>query len=116
MTLRVRAILGALTQFLFMAFIGFHAASATYWWMVDQDAVGHGLWAFAWISYISMAGFLAFGRHQIRRAYSIEGSGMEDFWSSLLLYPQALAQMVSQIASEPIARAKAVEEGPFDTL
>lgn len=116
LTFWARAILGAVTQFLFMGFIGFQTASATYWWMVDQDVVGHGLWAFAWICYISMAGFLAFGRHQIRRAYSIEGSGMEDFWSSLLLYPQALAQMVSQIASDPIARAKAVEDSAFDGL
>ena len=116
LTFWARAILGAVTQFLFMGFIGFLTDSATYWWMVDQDVVGHGLWAFAWICYISMAGFLAFGRHQIRRAYSIEGSGMEDFWSSLLLYPQALAQMVSQIASDPIARAKAVEDSAFDGL
>ena len=99
-----------------MAFISFQTASATYWGMVDHDVAGHGLWAFAWICYISMAGFLAFGRHQIRRAYSIEGSGMEDFWSSLLLYPQALAQMVSQIAREPVARAKALEGSEFDTL
>ena len=56
------------------------------------------------ICYICMASLLALGRHQIRRLYEIQGSGMEDFWASALLYPQSLAQMMRQVSEKPVRR------------
>ena len=53
-----------------------------------------------------MASFVTLARHQIRRLYSIEGSGMEDFWASLILYPQTLAQMMAQVPNPPVKYEK----------
>lgn len=53
-----------------------------------------------------MASFVTLARHQMRRLYSIEGSGMEDFWASLILYPQALAQMMAQVPNPPVKYEK----------
>jgi len=99
----VQFILAKLTQFLFMAFVALQIASVVYWNMDEGGGLtGRGMYAFSWICYIAMTGFVALGRHLIRRLYSIEGSGMEDWWACLFLYPQALAQMVSQIDSKPV--------------
>ncbi|CAK9012378.1 unnamed protein product [Durusdinium trenchii] len=101
MPMVVRMILAKMTQLLFTAFVALHIAAAVY--EGEQLRIeGRGLWSFGWICYISMAGFVALGRHQIRRLYSIEGSGMEDFWAALLLYPQALAQIMLQIEQTPV--------------
>lgn len=101
LALFVRIILAKTTQLCFMAFLMLHIMSAVYQDSQPKHATLRGLWAFAWISYISMVSLVAFGRHQIRRLYSIEGSGMEDFWAALLLYPQTLAQMMTQVNSKP---------------
>lgn len=100
LALFVRIILAKTTQLCFMAFLMLHIMSAFYQDSQPKHATLRGLWAFAWISYISMVSLVAFGRHQIRRLYSIEGSGMEDFWAALLLYPQTLAQMMTQVNSK----------------
>eukprot|EP00913_Durusdinium_trenchii_P014915 g13989.t1 len=101
MPMVVRMILAKMTQLLFTAFVALHIAAAVY--EGEQLRIeGRGLWSFGWICYISMAGFVALGRHQIRRLYSIEGSGMEDFWAALLLYPQALSQLMLQIEQTPV--------------
>eukprot|EP00438_Fugacium_kawagutii_P010746 Skav218262 [mRNA] locus=scaffold2035:159554:161545:- [translate_table: standard] len=101
MALPVRRIVAAMTQMFFTGFLGFQIASGTCWLMEDgKGVVGRGMFAFAWICYISMAGLIALCRHQMRRLFKIEGSGIEDFFASLLLYPQTLAQMVSQICPQ----------------
>ena len=51
-----------------------------------------------------MASLLALGRHQIRRLYEIQGSGIEDVAAAALLYPQSLAQMMSQVSEKPVRR------------
>ena len=61
-----------------------------------------------------MASFVTLARHQIRRLYSIEGSGMEDFWASLILYPQTLAQMMAQVPNPPVKYEKKALRVPRD--
>lgn len=51
----------------------------------------------AWAALVSFASILAVCRHSIRLSYRIEGSGMEDFFVCLLIWPQALAQMAKQV-------------------
>ena len=101
MRMFARVILAKMTQLFFMGFIVLHIVAAAC--EADQSGIaGCGMWAMGWVCYISMCGFVALGRHQIRRLYSIEGSGIEDFWAALLLYPQTLAQIVMQVNQKPI--------------
>jgi len=72
---------------LFLLFIVFHAMTVPF----------SGFYAYAWFCYIAFASLLAVQRHSLRQVYKIEGSGPEDFFASLFLYPQVLTQMVEQL-------------------
>jgi len=86
----------------FKAFVIFHIVC----WIYQSDSSyaveGKGMWAMAWVAYLTFAGVLSLGRHQIRTMYQIEGSGIEDICASLFLYPQTLAQMCEQVAQAPV--------------
>jgi len=75
-----------------------------------------GFFGYAWFCYVAFAILVAVQRHGVRQAYKIEGSGPEDFFVSLLLYPQVLAQMVVQLQEVPVdsGNAKGVDE--WDTV
>ena len=49
------------------------------------------MFCFAWIAYLTFASILSLGRHQMRRLYAIEGSGIEDICAAVFLYPQTPA-------------------------
>jgi len=83
----------------FLLFIVFHI----------MEVVFSGFFAYAWFCYIAFAILLAVQRHAVRKVYQIEGSGPEDFFASLLLYPQVLAQMVEQLTEAP-AKASPKDE------
>eukprot|EP00438_Fugacium_kawagutii_P003546 Skav202732 [mRNA] locus=scaffold1326:179462:181611:- [translate_table: standard] len=118
----VRVLVAVVTQFCFVGFFALQITSGVFGLLMkdgDKDGQGKifiGTWAFSWICYISMTAFIALGRHQMRRLYHIEGSGVEDFWASLLLYPQTLAQMLSQTSKPPVPQTefKAKESGNVD--
>jgi len=76
----------------FLLFIAFHI----------MEVFFSGFFAYAWFCYIAFAILVAVQRHAMRQAYKIEGSGPEDFFASLLLYPQVLAQMVEQLNQAPV--------------
>lgn len=58
---------------------------------------------------MAFASILAVCRHSIRLSYSIEGSGMEDFFACLLIWPQTLAQMAKQVTLEIKAKQVTLE-------
>ncbi|CAJ1429441.1 unnamed protein product [Effrenium voratum] len=113
-----RVIIAKTTQLAFLGFVICHILTPIY---KDNNLgiTGEGLWMFAWALYIGQVMLICMVRHQIRRTYSIEGSGMEDFWASLLFYPQVLAQMVAQISTDPSPKQKKVPAevvGKEDTI
>merc|ERR1712039_368885 len=59
--------------------------------------VNRGLSGMAWAALVAFVSIVAVCRHSIRLSYRIEGSGMEDFFVCLLIWPQALAQMAKQV-------------------
>ena len=75
----------------FMAFVILHIVS----WVFQADAAGakegKAMFCFAWIAYLTFASILSLGRHQMRRLYAIEGSGIEDICAAVFLYPQTPA-------------------------
>jgi len=60
-----------------------------------------GVFAYGWFCYVAFASIIAVNRHNLRRIYMIEGSGPEDFFAALFLYPQVLAQMAAQVLEAP---------------
>ena len=95
-----RVLIAIAAQLSFFGFVICHILTPIY---KDNDIgiTGQGLWMFGWACYLSKVLLTSMVRHLIRRHYSIEGSGMEDFWAALLFYPQVLAQMVAQIPTAP---------------
>ncbi|CAE7719937.1 IGHMBP2, partial [Symbiodinium sp. CCMP2456] len=88
----------------FMAFVILHTVS----WVFQADAAGakegKAMFCFAWIAYLTFASILSLGRHQMRRLYAIEGSGIEDICASVFLYPQTLCQMMEQVSEVPVPK------------
>jgi len=78
---------------LYLVFLLFHILA---WARVNRGFAGFG-WAF----FVCFACVLASCRHCIRRHYRIEGTGIEDFFVCLFLWPQVLAQMVKQVSQWP---------------
>ena len=72
----------------FKAFLILHIVSWIYQADGGNNKPGKAMWAFAWIAYLVFASLLSLGRHQMRRLYGIEGSGMEDICAAVFLYPQ----------------------------
>jgi len=63
-----------------------------------------GAFCVGWACYVGMIVLLSSTRHNVRRFYRIEGSGPEDFFVCLLFYPQALAQIATQVTEQPKSR------------
>jgi len=88
----------------FMAFVILHIVS----WVFQADAAGakegKAMFCFAWIAYLTFASILSLGRHQMRRLYGIEGSGIEDICAAVFLYPQTLCQMMEQVSEVPVPK------------
>ncbi|CAE8591992.1 unnamed protein product [Polarella glacialis] len=59
-----------------------------------------GFWGIAWTAFVGFAVLVASVRHGIRAHFKIEGSGLEDLFAALLIWPQTLAQMVQQVSQE----------------
>ena len=88
----------------FMAFVILHIVS----WVFQADAAGakegKAMFCFAWIAYLTFASILSLGRHQMRRLYGIEGSGIEDICAAVFLYPQTPASSAEASARVQCAR------------
>jgi len=89
---------------LYLAFWVFHILA---WANVDR-----GLTGVAWASLLGFAAALAVCRHNIRSAYGIEGSGAEDLFAALFMWPQVLAQMARQVLEEVVPKKVAEEATP----
>jgi len=77
---------------LYLAFWVFH--------ILTWADVNHGLSGMGWAALVFFAGVVAVVRHSVRSVYRIEGSGAEDFFAALFLWPQVLAQLARQVAED----------------
>jgi len=84
--------MAAACALLYLAFWLFH--------ILTWADVNHGLSGMAWAAHVFFAGIVAVVRMHLRGIYHIEGSGAEDFFASLFLWPQVLAQMAKQVTEE----------------
>jgi len=91
------ATIGA-TSLFFLLFIVFHILTLAF----------TGFYAYAWFCYIAFATLVTVQRHAVRAVYKIEGSGPEDFFATLFLYPQVLAQMAEQVQEVPVGAEMAM--------
>jgi len=94
-------LLTAACTLLYLAFWVFH--------ILTWANVNRGLNGMAWTALVGFATLVAVCRNSIRSVYGIEGSGVEDFFVALFMWPQVLAQMVRQVAVE-IKVKKVAEE------
>ncbi|CAE7583152.1 unnamed protein product [Symbiodinium natans] len=83
----------------FKAFVILHIVSWVYQADANGPKEGKAMWAMAWVAYLTFAGVLSLGRHQIRRLYGIEGSGIEDICAAVFLYPQTLLGCVPTLCA-----------------
>jgi len=91
-TLIADAFLAAGCGLLYLAFWIFHILT---WADVEP-----GLWGMAWAAHFFFAGVVGVVRLNVRNFYHIEGSGIEDFFACLVLWPQALAQLTEQVTED----------------
>merc|ERR1712061_768088 len=69
----------------------------------------------AWAALVGFAALVAVCRHNIRTVYGIEGSGPEDFFAALFMWPQVLAQMTRQVTEE-VKPKKEIEDVKPDKM
>merc|ERR1711979_13197 len=62
--------------------------------------VNHGMNGMGWAALVFFAGVVGVVRNSVRTVYHIEGSGIEDFFASLFIWPQVLAQLAEQVTEE----------------
>merc|ERR1712176_1061368 len=86
-------------------------------WSLHFIALGvnGGLSGMAWAALVGFAALVAVCRHNIRSVYGIEGSGPEDFFVALFMWPQVLAQMARQVTEE-VKPKKVIEEVKPDKM
>merc|ERR1712107_794353 len=71
-----------------------------------SDNLGiYGIYAFGWFAYFTFACIIASQHLKMRERFAIRGNFAEDFFCALLMYPQALAQMVIELNVN--------EDGPY---
>ena len=68
---------------LFLLFIGFHVV----------ELFVPGCWAIAWFFYLLFACQIAAVRIRTRELYGIPGNAIEDFFASMILYPNVTTQL-----------------------
>jgi len=78
--------------------------------------VNRGLNGMAWAALAGFASILSACRHSVRRFYRIEGGGPEDFFVSIFLWPQVLAQMAKQATLDVkgVPQQEAAPKGTVD--
>merc|ERR1712050_381146 len=74
---------------LYLAFWLFH--------ILTWADVNHGMNGLGWAALVFFAGVVGVVRNSVRTVYHIEGSGIEDFFASLFIWPQVLAQLAEQV-------------------
>jgi hypothetical protein len=73
------------------------------------QGVEYGLVGLGWTAWVAFTVILAYVRHVMRIRYNIAGNGIEDFFASLMFYPQVLAQLAIQ-ADEPVPEVEPSED------
>lgn len=62
-----------------------------------------GLYGLGWTALVAFTVIVAVARYSVRKFYRIEGNPCEDFFATLFLWPQVLAQLAEQVEQEPAA-------------
>jgi len=105
-TMAQDGLLAAACALLYVAFWSLHFIAL---------GVNGGLSGMAWAALVGFAALVAVCRHNIRTVYGIEGSGPEDFFAALFMWPQVLAQMARQVTEE-VKPKKVIEDVKPDKM